>query len=56
MQMLMEKAMDQIKNEHLITFTKHLPICNPSLGPELFWHIQIHYDMNFELEMLIEKL
>jgi hypothetical protein len=36
MKMLMEKTMDQIKKEHMIAFTKHLPVCDPSLGPEFF--------------------
>jgi hypothetical protein len=56
MQMLMEKAMEQIKKEHLITFTKQLLICYPSLGPKFLWQIYIHYDMNSDPEMLTYKL
>jgi hypothetical protein len=33
MQMLMEKAMEQIKKEQLIGFAKHLLVYDPSLGP-----------------------
>jgi hypothetical protein len=31
-------------------------VCDPTLGPEFLHQIHIHYDMNFNLEMLIEKL
>jgi hypothetical protein len=33
MQMLMDKAMDLIKKEHMTSFTKHILVCDPSLGP-----------------------
>jgi hypothetical protein len=39
-----------------LTFCKHLPVCNPSLGIKLLQEIQAHYDNNPKLEMLIEKL
>ncbi len=27
----MEKAMDEVRKDHYLTFYKHLPICDPSL-------------------------
>jgi hypothetical protein len=56
MKMFMEKAMEHIRKEHLTTFTKHLLGCDPSLGLKFFRHIQIHYDMNSNPEMLTKKL
>ncbi len=48
MQMLMEKVMEQVKKERLTTFTKHLPIGDPSLGLKFLRQIHIHYHMNFD--------
>ncbi len=48
--------MDVVHKEHMIVFHKRLPICDLSLGPEFLQEVQIHYDMNLEPEMLIEKL
>lgn len=56
MQTLTEKAMEQIKKDHLTTFTHHLLVCDPSLVPKFMRQIKIHYDMNSDLEMLTEKL
>jgi len=52
----MEKAMEQVQKDHLITFTKHLPIYDLALIPEFMTRIQIHYDMNSNFEMFINKL
>jgi hypothetical protein len=52
MQMLMEKAMEHIRKEHLTTFTKRLLVCDPLLGLKFLWQIQIHYDMNSDPKML----
>ncbi len=48
--------MEQVKNNHYSAFCKHLPICDPFLGVDFLKEIQVHYDMNLVLEMLIEKL
>lgn len=40
----------------MTTFTKFFLICDPALGLEFLHQIHIHYDMNSNLEMLIEKL
>jgi hypothetical protein len=37
-------------------FCKHLPIYDPTPRSNFRKEIQIHYDMNFELEMLMKKL
>jgi hypothetical protein len=52
----MERAMEQVKKDHCSAFCKHLPICDPSLGANFLREIQVHYDMNLELEMLTKKL
>ncbi len=52
----MERAMDKVKKDHYFAFYKHLHVCDPTLGPNFLKEIQVHYDMNFELEMLVEKL
>jgi hypothetical protein len=49
----MERTMEQVRKDH---FCKHLLVCDPSLGAYFKREIQVHYDMNLELEMLIEKL
>jgi hypothetical protein len=53
---LMDKVMDQVQEDHTSTFTKHLPICNHPFGFEFLKYIQVHYNMNLEPEMFIEKL
>ncbi len=50
-----EKAMEQVKKDHYFKFCKHLPMCDLAF-PDFFKAIHIHYDMNFDLEMLMEKL
>jgi len=52
----MEKAMEQVRKDHLITFTKHLPIYDLALSPKFMIQIQIHYDMNSNPKMFINKL
>ncbi len=52
----MEKAMEQVKKDHYFVFCKHLLVCDPTFGMDFLKEIQVHYDMNFKLEMLIEKL
>ncbi len=53
---LNNKAMDAIRKEHMIVFHKQLLVCDPSLGLDFLHKVQIHYDMNSKLEMLIKKL
>ncbi len=52
----MEKAMEQVKKDHYFAFCKHLSVCNLAFSTNFFKEIQVHYDMNSELEMFIEKL
>jgi hypothetical protein len=52
----MDKVMDQVWKDHTSTFMKHLPICDLTLGLEFLKQIQVHYDMNLDLEMFIKKL
>jgi hypothetical protein len=52
----MEKAMELVRKEHYSAFYKHLSICDPTLGLDFLKEIEVHYDMNLEPEMLIEKL
>jgi hypothetical protein len=54
--MFMEKAMQHVRKDHVITFTKHFLVCDPLLGLEFLCQIQIHYDMNFDPKMLTKKL
>jgi hypothetical protein len=49
-------VMDVVKKEHITPFNKHLLICDPTLGIEFLWQIQLHYDFNLKLEMFMEKL
>jgi hypothetical protein len=37
-------------------FHKRLPICDPTLGIEFLQQIQVHYNINLNPEMMIEKL
>jgi hypothetical protein len=53
---LSNKAMDAIYKEHMTAFHKRLPICDPSLGPNFLYEVQIHYNMNPEPEMFMKKL
>jgi hypothetical protein len=48
--------MDVVRKEHMTTFHKWLLVCDPSLSPKFLQEVQIHYNMNPELEMFIEKL
>jgi len=36
---LSNKAMESVRKEHMITFHKKLPICDPSLGPKFLQQI-----------------
>jgi hypothetical protein len=51
----MEKAVEQVKKDHYSAFYKQL-VCDQALSPDFLKEIQVHYDMNLEPEMLIEKL
>jgi len=42
--------------DHYLAFYKHLPICDLFLGSDFLKKIQVHYDMNLELETLTKKL
>jgi hypothetical protein len=52
----MEITMEQVKKDHYSNVCKHLLICDPFLGANVLKEIYVHYDMNLESEMLIEKL
>jgi hypothetical protein len=52
----MEKKMEQAKKDHYFAFCKHFHVCDLALGKNFFKQIQVHYDMNSELEMLTKKL
>ncbi len=54
--LLSNKAMDSVQKIHMIMFHKRLFICDPTLGVEFFQQVQVHYNMNHDLEMMIEKL
>jgi hypothetical protein len=47
--------MEQVRKDHYSAFCKHLPICDPSLGPNFLKEIQVHYHMNSKLKMLTKK-
>jgi hypothetical protein len=53
---LRNKTMENVRKEHMIAFCKRLPICDPAFGPEFIKQIQVHYNMNPDLEMMTEKL
>ncbi len=48
--------MEQVRKDHYFAFHKHLLVCNLALCPNFLKEIQVHYDKNFEWEMLTEKL
>jgi hypothetical protein len=52
----MEKAMEHVRKDHYFVFCTHLLMCDPTFGIDFQMEIQVHYDMNSELEMFIEKL
>jgi hypothetical protein len=54
--LLSNKAMETIQKEQMTTFHKILPICDPALGLEFLQLIQVHHNMNPDLEMMIKKL
>jgi len=56
LQALMDKAMDQVRKDHTFAFTRHLLVCDPTFGSKFLKQIQVHYNMNLELKMLIKKL
>ncbi len=53
---LADKAMDKVQKDHTFAFTKHLPVCDPALGPKFLKQIQVPYGMNSEPKMLTKKL
>ncbi len=55
LQECMERAMEWVCKDHYSTFCKHPPISDLALGLN-FLEIQVHYDMNLEPKMLMEKL
>jgi hypothetical protein len=52
----MKRAMEQVRKDHYSAFCRHLLVCDISMGSNFLKEIHVHYDMNLELEMLIEKL
>jgi hypothetical protein len=52
----MDKVMDQVRKDHTFAFMKHLPVRDPTLGPKFLKQIQVHYNMNSNLEMFTKKL
>jgi hypothetical protein len=54
--LLSNKAMESVQKEHMIAFHKRLHICEPTLGIEFLQQIQVHYNMNPNPEIMMEKL
>ncbi len=48
--------MELVRKDHYSTFCKHFHVCDLALDTDFLQEIQVHYDMNFGLEMFIEKL
>ncbi len=48
---LSNKAMESVQKEHMIAFHKRLHVCEPTLGIEFLQQIQVHYNMNPNLEI-----
>jgi hypothetical protein len=48
--------MEEVCKDHYFAFYKHFPMCDLALGPIFLKEIQIHYDMNSNPKMLMEKL
>jgi hypothetical protein len=46
--------MEQVRKDHYLAFCKHSPIRDPSLGVNFLRELQVPYEMNLELKMLIE--
>jgi uncharacterized lipoprotein YbaY len=40
----------------MITFHNRLPICEAVPGPKFLQQVHVHFNMNFNPEMMIEKL
>jgi hypothetical protein len=53
---LSNKVMESVWKEHMTMFHERLLICDLALGLEFFQQLQVHYNMNLDLEMMIEKL
>jgi len=53
---LSNKAMESVRKEHTTSFHKRLLVCDLTLGFEFLQQVQVHYNMNLDLEMMIEKL
>jgi hypothetical protein len=54
--LLSNKAMENVRKEHMTTFHKILLVCDLTLGPEFFQQVQVQYNMNPDPKMMIEKL
>jgi len=48
--------MEQVKKDHLISFTNHFLVCDLTLGLKFLRQIQIHYDKNFDHKMFTKKI
>ncbi len=48
--------METIQKEHMTTFHKRLLVCDASLGLKFLQQVQVHYNMNPVLEMMMKKL
>jgi hypothetical protein len=56
LQKRMERAMEQLCNDHYSTFCKHLHVCDLAFGPSFFKEIQTHYDMTPSLGNILNQL
>ncbi len=54
--LLSNKAMETIQKEHMTTFYKILPICDPALGLEFLQLVQVPHKMNPDLKMMTKNL
>ncbi len=53
---LSNKAMENVQKEHMTMFHKRLPVCDLALGPKILQQVWVHYNMNPNPKMMIEKL
>jgi hypothetical protein len=53
---LSNKVMENVQKEHMTMFHKRLLVCDPSLGPNFFQQVQVHYNMNPCPKLMTKKL
>ncbi len=53
---IINKAMNSVWKEHINVFHKRLHVYDLTLGAKFFQQVQVHYNMNINCEMMMEKL